>query len=110
MSQTLKTQQPSDVTRPVQHTAGQGKGTQAMTDGNLASLTTVHTALTPGASPGVPGEGRKSAPRLLDQLTTMIYTHVARKGPAGVTSPLDLLADVSEEEVREAAAATKRLG
>ena len=46
MSQTLKTQQPSDVTRPVQHTAVQGKGTQAMTDGNLASLTTVHTALT----------------------------------------------------------------
>ena len=41
--------------------------------------------------------------------TTMIYTHVARKGPAGVTSPLDLLTDVGEEEVREAVAATGRL-
>jgi integron integrase len=41
--------------------------------------------------------------------TTMIYTHVARKGPAGVTSPLDLLGDWSVEEVREAVAATKRL-
>ena len=41
--------------------------------------------------------------------TTMIYTHIARKGPAGVTSPLDLLADVSDEEVRGAAAATKQL-
>jgi integron integrase len=27
--------------------------------------------------------------------TTMIYTHVARKGPAGVTSPLDVLPDVT---------------
>ena len=42
--------------------------------------------------------------------TTMIYTHVARKGPAGVTSPLDVLPDVSEEDVREAIAATRRLG
>ena len=42
--------------------------------------------------------------------TTMIYTHVARKGAAGVTSPLDVLPEVSEEEVREAVAATKRLG
>ena len=42
--------------------------------------------------------------------TTMIYTHVARKGPAGVTSPLDLLGELSDEEVREAVAATKRLG
>jgi integron integrase len=41
--------------------------------------------------------------------TTMIYTHVARKGPAGVTSPLDLLGDLSAEEVLEAVAATKRL-
>lgn len=41
--------------------------------------------------------------------TTMIYTHVARKGPAGVASPLDLLGDWSTEEVREALAATKRL-
>ncbi len=41
--------------------------------------------------------------------TTMIYTHVARKGPAGVTSPLDLLGDWSEEEAREAVAATKQL-
>jgi integron integrase len=41
--------------------------------------------------------------------TTMIYTHVARKGPAGVTSPLDLLGDLSADDVREAVAATKRL-
>lgn len=41
--------------------------------------------------------------------TTMIYTHVARKGPAGVTSPLDLLSDVSKEEVFAAAAATRGL-
>jgi integron integrase len=41
--------------------------------------------------------------------TTMIYTHVARKGPAGVASPLDFLVDLSEGEVREAVAATKRL-
>ena len=41
--------------------------------------------------------------------TTMVYTHVARKGPAGVTSPLDLLDDLSEHEVREAVAATRRL-
>jgi hypothetical protein len=39
----------------------------------------------------------------------MIYTHVARQGPAGVTSPLDLLGELSEEEVREAVAATRRL-
>lgn len=41
--------------------------------------------------------------------TTMIYTHVARKGPAGVTSPLDLLG-VGAEEMAEAVAATGRLG
>jgi integrase len=41
--------------------------------------------------------------------TTMIYTHVARKGPAGVTSPVDLLNDVTPEDMREAAAATRRL-
>ncbi len=39
--------------------------------------------------------------------TTMIYTHVARKGPAGVTSPLDLLADVTVEAVEAAAAANR---
>jgi integron integrase len=38
--------------------------------------------------------------------TTMIYTHVARKGVAGVTSPLDLLNDITEEEVRAAVVAT----
>jgi integrase len=41
--------------------------------------------------------------------TTMIYTHVARKGPAGVTSPLDLLDGLNAEDVREAVAATRRL-
>jgi integron integrase len=38
--------------------------------------------------------------------TTMIYTHVARKGPAGVTSPLDLLGEVTMAEVEEAAKAS----
>ena len=32
------------------------------------------------------------------------------KGPAGVTSPLDVLADLSDDAVREAVAATRRLG
>lgn len=40
--------------------------------------------------------------------TTMIYTHMARKGVTGVTSPLDLL-DVSGEELQSAAQATQRL-
>jgi len=39
--------------------------------------------------------------------TTMIYTHVARKGPAGVASPLDLLHDLTEAEVRAAVGATQ---
>lgn len=38
--------------------------------------------------------------------TTMIYTHVARKGPAGVTSPLDLLNDLTDAEVQAAVGAT----
>jgi integron integrase len=38
--------------------------------------------------------------------TTMIYTHVARAGVAGVTSPLDLLNDITDEDVRAAAVAT----
>jgi integrase len=42
--------------------------------------------------------------------TTMIYTHVARKGPAGVTSPLDVLPDVTAESIEEAVAANRRLG
>jgi integron integrase len=41
--------------------------------------------------------------------TTMIYTHVARKGPAGVTSPLDLLADMMAEAIEGAAAASRQL-
>jgi integron integrase len=41
--------------------------------------------------------------------TTMIYTHVARKGPAGVTSPLDLLDDVNADEVRAAVDSTRNL-
>ena len=39
--------------------------------------------------------------------TTMIYTHVARKGPAGVASPLDLLNDWQREDVDAAVAATR---
>ena len=38
--------------------------------------------------------------------TTMIYTHVARQGVAGVTSPLDLFDDISDEDVRAAVVAT----
>jgi len=41
--------------------------------------------------------------------TTMIYTHVARKGPAGVTSPLDLLNDVQAADVAAAVSATRGL-
>lgn len=41
--------------------------------------------------------------------TTMIYTHVARKGPAGVTSPLDVLGGVGDEEIGQAVEATRRL-
>jgi len=41
--------------------------------------------------------------------TTMIYTHVARQGPAGAPSPLDLLGDVSADDVRAALEATRRL-
>jgi integrase len=40
--------------------------------------------------------------------TTMIYTHVARKGVAGVTSPLDMLNDITDEDVRAAVVATAR--
>ena len=41
--------------------------------------------------------------------TTMIYTHVARKGVIGVTSPLDLLNDVNADEVQAAIEATRAL-
>lgn len=41
--------------------------------------------------------------------TTMIYTHVARQGPAGVTSPLDLLGEVAAADVQAALEATRRL-
>jgi integron integrase len=39
--------------------------------------------------------------------TTMIYTHIARQGPAGVASPLDLLGGYSAEDLRTAAAASR---
>jgi integron integrase len=38
--------------------------------------------------------------------TTMIYTHVARKGVAGVTSPLDLLDDLTAQQIGGAVDAT----
>jgi hypothetical protein len=41
--------------------------------------------------------------------TTMIYTHVARKGPAGVTSPLDALANLTEGDIQAALDATRTL-
>jgi hypothetical protein len=37
----------------------------------------------------------------------MIYTHVARKGPASVASPLDQLNDWQREDVDAAVAATR---
>ena len=40
----------------------------------------------------------------------MIYTHVARKGLIGVTSPLDLLDEVGTDDVRAAVEATRALG
>jgi integron integrase len=41
--------------------------------------------------------------------TTQVYLHLARKGPAGITSPLDLLGDITEEDLRAAVAATSGL-
>jgi integron integrase len=38
--------------------------------------------------------------------TTMIYTHVARKGPAGVTSPLDVLPELTPDAIAAAARAS----
>ena len=40
--------------------------------------------------------------------TTMIYTHVARKGVSGLTSPLDLLDDATPEVIRAALGANER--
>jgi integron integrase len=41
--------------------------------------------------------------------TTMVYTHVARRGPAGVTSPLDLLGKVETGDLEAALEATRQL-
>jgi integron integrase len=41
--------------------------------------------------------------------TTMIYTHVARQGPAGIASPLDLLGPVAAADVQAAVEATRLL-
>jgi integron integrase len=41
--------------------------------------------------------------------TTMIYTHVARKGVAAVTSPLDFLDDLTAQQIGDAVDATGRL-
>ena len=45
-----------------------------------------------------------------DSNTTMLCTHVMAKGVAGVRSPLDLLSELSGEEIQAALAATRRLG
>jgi len=37
----------------------------------------------------------------------MIYTHIARKRPAGVTSPLDLLGDITDAELSAVVDATR---
>lgn len=42
--------------------------------------------------------------------TTMIYTHIARKGPAGVASPLDVLDEIRDDDLQAAAAANRALG
>jgi hypothetical protein len=42
-----------------------------------------------------------------DVSTTMIYTHVMEQGVAGVRSPLDLLDDLSAEEVHAAIEASR---
>jgi integrase len=41
--------------------------------------------------------------------TTMVYLHVACKGVSGITSPLDLLNDVTPEEILAAVDATRSL-
>jgi hypothetical protein len=41
--------------------------------------------------------------------TAMIYTHVARKGPASVASPLDFLGELTPEVIADAAAASRQL-
>jgi hypothetical protein len=41
--------------------------------------------------------------------TTMIYTHVASKGIAGIISPLDLLDDLTAQQIGDAVDATGRL-
>ncbi len=41
--------------------------------------------------------------------TTQVYLHLARKGVSGVTSPFDLLGELSDEDVRAAVAATHGL-
>jgi hypothetical protein len=41
--------------------------------------------------------------------TTMIYLHLARRGPAGVASPLDVLGEVAAADVQAALDATRRL-
>jgi hypothetical protein len=45
-----------------------------------------------------------------DVATTMIYTHVVQDCVAGVRSPLDLLDELTAEDVEEAVAATRRVG
>jgi integrase-like protein len=41
--------------------------------------------------------------------TTMIYTHLACKGVAGLTGPLDLLGDLTAQQIGDAVDATGRL-
>jgi len=44
-----------------------------------------------------------------DVSTTMIYTHIMEKGVAATRSPLDLLDDLSADQVQAAVDATRRL-
>jgi site-specific recombinase XerD len=41
--------------------------------------------------------------------TTMIYTHVARRGPAGVASPLDILGELTAGDLEAALGGTRQL-
>jgi hypothetical protein len=42
--------------------------------------------------------------------TTQVYLHLARKGPAGVPSPLDFLDGLTAEDLTAAVQASRQLG
>jgi hypothetical protein len=58
----------------------------------------------------VTARGARTASSCCRARCGLIYTHVARNGPPGVASPLDLLNDVNADEMRAAVDATQALG